>query len=427
MVTIKINHFLLFIFAVLAITRITHSVPRDFLHVQGLLWIYDIGILLSLILSIDLFILKKEESGIPRKIKSAYLILIFYVAFELIRTLILYDQKLFTTLQTQRSLFYGIFIFIVPLILTNKLKILKTIQILFFTSVICSTIFLYQVLTKNMIYDVFYVLQNVGGFIVLRTFENFPTVLIFISFGLVFWLINYKDLIYRRILFLVLVLLSLFIVVINATRGQWVVYAFCLFLTVSLSNKVKLKSLVVLVLLIAVLLVPFGSNFIESRVTELKNDVVHKEGTFGYRIDVFKERLEMIRDFNLLLGVGLVNYETHKFDNYFIAGGTNSNNRFVNHGDIGFAGLFGQLGIIGAMLFSYLIISCLRYIYSVLSKSKDKFYKTVLVAIFCSSVWVILSTINGPGFYGEDLFFIFFFTGLSKSIKTLENGRRLNK
>ena len=210
------------------------------------------------------------------------------------------------------------------------------------------------------------------------------------------------------------------------TRTFWIAYIICLLIILCLSNKKKILGILVLtfpLILLSYYFIRDKLGFMSVRLNSISNSILNNEGSFGYRIQLFLERVYSIKSNNLFLGLGLVNAQNRSFDNYLIAGGEYSNNYIINHTDIGYSGMIAQLGIFGSLLYLIFVFSCTIGIYNIFRKEQNLELKSITLGLFITCIWVLLTTFQNAGIYGDYLFSIILATGLAYSIKSF----RLNQ
>lgn len=419
----KINLYIIFIVALLFVTRLGGILPKYIIHIVGVMRLPEIGLALGFFLYL---IIKKKKTNVNVTIKYSFIILLMYIFLELIRTMIIYDQSFLLTLKEQKHLYYGIFIFLTPLIITNQQRLYNILKILLTFSTICGGLFIYQCITKRNLFNTWSILQDVGGVSFFRNLEGFPFILIFFSFGLIFYLLNKKDYTKKDLINFFLIIVSFIIVIISMTRTFWIAYIICLIIILCLSNKNKILKIFFVIFPLILLSYNFIMNklgFLTVRFNSILNSILNNEGTFGYRIQLFLERFYLIKSNNLFLGLGLVNAQNKSFDSYLIAGGEYSNNVTINHTDIGYSGMIAQLGIFGSLLYLIFVFSCTIGIYNIFKKEQNLELKSITLGLFITCIWVLLTTFQNAGIYGDYLFSIILATGLAYSIK----GFRLNQ
>lgn len=411
-----------YVISVLFILRFGGFFPTYFIHIKGLLRFPEIGFIIGLL--ILLFYNKKLlKSDIPKSISYTYIILLIFIFLETLRTIIIYDQSFLGTIKTIKFLFYGIFMFITPLIISTKEKLFKFMKILFYTSTLCLVLFFYQFITKTTVFDTWSKQMVFGNITLFRTLEHFPFLYVFFTFSFIYYLINKEKHNIKDWILLILSALGLIAVIINVTRTFWIAYFFCFIILLILSKKKYIikHSWFFIILLLFVLISYQNFDFIQMRGSTIYESVSTKSDTFGYRMGILNERWEIVKDTNILLGAGLVNNDNTAFDNYYQIGGPNSNNYALNQFDIGFSGLIGQLGVLGIIIYLSFIYFCMYFIFSGILKIKNLIFKSINVGLFLSCCWVCISTFQNPGIYGDYLLFIFLSVGLSKSIRIISS------
>ena len=413
----------MYILTVLFITRFANIFPDSVVQIHYVIGMVQIGLLLCILLFLH-FLFQKREMKIPKSIHYTYIIIIGYFLFELIRTFLLYEQRLVPTVQIQRQLVCGLFMYFTPLVINSKEKLFRFLRIMFFFSFICFLFFLYQKLTHSLIFDTFHSIIESGGLTFLRFASNVPFVLIFFAFGFVYYLLNSELKCNKRmVLLLSTVIIAAYSIIITFNRTFWIITLLCVSIIIYLSRKKRRFAIISIGLLLLLLL--FSSplsdkfSFITERSEQLTSDVSSSGGTFGYRVDLFMERFNLIKENNLLFGLGLVNVENPTFDSYLIVGGPTSNNKYIQHPDIGFASLIAHLGLVGLLIYLLLIFLITYQIYKNFKTCDDLKFKSIFIALICLNVWLLIATFTRIGIYGDNLFYIFLAAGLTIAIKKI--------
>jgi hypothetical protein len=405
---IKDKHLLLiFIFAILLITRFAFLFPANFLHISGVFRMEDIGLGLIVLLAIITF---NKKSQLPKYVALTYYVLIFYILLEFLRGIYLYDQTIIETLKVERHLFFGLLIFVTPKIVNYKTDFYKLTKVLLFFSVISSISFILQAILKVSFFNGYYQINQIGGITVFRAFDIFPVIMIFLSFYAFYHIMNNS----RKSNYYFFVIVGVILLILNVTRGHWIAYLFVCLIIILISRKHKTKMIVGTIFTIIVLasILPFVTETFHSIVSDVKD----KEGTFGYRLEVLDERIVLINQTNPFFGLGLVSYENNLFDNHFVAGGPNSNDDAVSQGDIGFAGLIGHLGWLGLLIYFIHIFTLLIYMFNNYLNKYSIEEKAILASFIGIGIWTIIITINGLGIYGMDLVLVYLAVGLVPAI-----------
>ena len=235
----KINIFFMYVLSVLLITRFANILPSSFLHIQGIIRMQEIGLFIGIVILFS-YMISNKKSKLNNKVLFAYIFLLIYIFIELIRTLIIWDQGFLLTLKVVKHLLYGIFMIITPLVLINKSRLYTFLRILLSTSLICSILYLYQAITKQNIFSVKYIIQEIGGVQFFRTFESYPAILIFFSLGFIYYLLSIKTKWYKKEFCMgIIILISLSILFLNLTRSSWATFFISVVLLFFLSWKKK--------------------------------------------------------------------------------------------------------------------------------------------------------------------------------------------
>ena len=411
--------FWLFVISVLLITKFAFIFPPNIINIFGFVDIEEIGLGILLILFIWTY---RKKSEIPGYVKISYLVLLAYVGIQIIRSMYLYDQTFIETLKTEKHLLYGLLIFVTPKIIEKASDLKKLLKILTIFSIISAISFLIQAVLKRSFFNGYYQLNDIGGVTLFRAFDIFPLILIFISFGIVYLMLN-RGLTSREghggKNYIILLILALIPLAINATRSEWIAYAIVIIVILFISkSKYKIQFLISIA---AIILILGSVSFISSRANSIFSDVKQNGGTFGYRYDVVVERLNLIKHVSIPMGAGLVAYENHIYDNYFTAGDKTSNDVAVSQADIGYSGIIGQLGIIGLLLYAIHIMAIMYYFGITFKHTENLERKAIMCAFIGISVWMVIITFANFGVYGRDVAVLYLAVGLVWSVRNHES------
>ena len=418
----KINIFFMYVLSVLFITRFANILPSYFGHIEGILRIQEIGLFIGIVILFS-YIISNKKSNLNNKVLFAYIFLLIYVFVEFIRTIIIWNQGFLLTFKVEKHLLYGIFMIITPLILINKSRLYTFLKILLSMSLMCAILYLYQAITKQNIFSVKYIIQEIGGFQFFRTFESYPEILIFFSLGFIYYLLSIKTKWYKKEFCMgIIILISLSILFLNVTRNSWAIFFISVVLLFFLSWRKRSFSnifpKITLFLFLIILIFTFVSP-LQERLLEGSNDMENMGGTFGYRIELFKERINIIKDENLFFGVGLINVHNDAYDHYFKVGGIGSTNQVINTGDNGFAGLICHLGLLGFIIYLAFILISIIYIYNIFKKVNSLNYESILATLVVLGISLLIGSFFGPGIYGYKIIYLFLSVGIAKAVENI--------
>lgn len=419
--------YLLFIISLLCVTRFGSLIPSNFIHVVGLFRLEEIGLAIAVFL---FFITKRKEriDRLPNYFLVASFTLFIFIAFEILRTLFEFNQGLILTIKVVRHLLYFIYIPLIPKIINNEEKLIKTIKVLVFFSLLSGIIYIYQAFSHNMIFDAWFTIQSIGSFAILRTFDSFPVFLVYVSLGILYHILNNQKVIQRKnISQILLYLFTTFLVIISFSRNLWLSYMVITLIVLIISKKNKLKVLFIGSSILIIFLLLFSNLFgaIIFRTDEAINDFRNSEGTYGYRVQILFERIELINNVNPLFGVGLINQENDYYDNYFVAGGKTSNNIAVIHGDNAYASVFATMGYFGFIVFILFYLSGLKFSIGAFRKLNN--FKPICIGVILYMVSTLIVSFFGSGFFG--MYFVYYWIGLGmiRSILLIDNKNKGEK
>jgi len=216
---------------------------------------------------------------------------------------------------------------------------------------------------------------------------------------------------YTKLILILSALLTGILLVLTFTRGPWIILF--VILLVLLFRKSK-KILTIFLAALALLVLFYGP------VTErVKFTFEIKEGinrTLSGRLTLWQNSLQIIKK-HPVLGVGygpnifrkMYLYPEYKFyvtDTHGNFQQSDAHNLFLQ--------IPIETGIIGLVVFMYLLVGCIKYTYNSYTNAKDHFKKDVLFAIFLTIIGFLVCSISG--YFYEDRIGLMFWLYVAMSI-----------
>jgi len=246
----------------------------------------------------------------------------------------------------------------------------------------------------------------------------------------------------HKILLLVGILVMGGSLVLTFTRGSYLaigfssIFIFLLYLTnqsksfIKEHKKIFIFILVLIILITFLFAIPNPLNKSGTIISKIKGRISISQITQGSslkrRIAIWKFTILMIKDHPLLgSGIGTYKYNTFNYQAEFFEQGKNRSlypHGFADKAHNEYLQLWAELGIIGLIIFIWLIISYFRFVLKILRKTKDEYKQGIIIGLMGAIVAVLVDgTFGFPLHLPATIVLFWLALGLTVAVGLLKN------
>lgn len=337
--------------------------------------------------------------------KYLIIILLLIVGIHLISGLF-FSSNIKLMLSGIRRFSYWSSFFLFGLFIDDKKDLFLIIKNIYYLSLLCCLSILVEILTRGL----FHASSNSELYGIYRSYNpgypiiHFATILIIINL-----ISGHPQIIAKKYLIAIFVS-NLIIIFINLSRTIWILMLLIILLSLVINYKVKIRNIAIFagVSIIAIIIVNFvvfnelniDTEFVSERLLSGYFDLEDKSSNYYARANALQLRTEFVDRESMLFGLGF------NWDNSFVSavyGATknsiiDSNTQIYITNDIGYANVYLIVGLVGTIIYLFLIFYNIIWNYVMFKKYALKDYGFIFKFCFLFSIFLLISSVTSDYF-----------------------------